>query len=120
MSEQVVKRVVVAGGGTAGWVAAAALVKQLGPLIDITLVESDEIGTVGVGESTIPTSRSFHELLGINEQAFMRATQATFKLGIAFENWGRIGDRYIHSFGEIGKRVHARWPRSGVEVIGDD
>jgi tryptophan halogenase len=104
MSEQVVKRVVIAGGGTAGWVAAAALVKQLGPLIDITLVESDEIGTVGVGESTIPTSRSFHELLGINEQAFMRATQATFKLGIAFENWGQIGDRYIHSFGEIGTR----------------
>jgi tryptophan halogenase len=104
MSEPVVKRVVIAGGGTAGWVAAAALVKQLGPLIDITLVESDEIGTVGVGESTIPTSRSFHELLGINEPAFMRATQATFKLGIAFENWGRIGDRYIHSFGEIGKR----------------
>ncbi|AQR73441.1 tryptophan halogenase family protein [Sphingomonas sp. LM7] len=104
MSEQVVKRVVIAGGGTAGWVAAAALVKQLGPLIDITLVESDEIGTVGVGESTIPTSRNFHQLLGIDEQAFMRATQATFKLGISFENWGRIGDRYIHSFGENGKR----------------
>lgn len=104
MNEQVVKRVVIAGGGTAGWVAAAALVKSLGPLIDITLVESDEIGTVGVGESTIPTSRSFHELLTINEQAFMRATQATFKLGISFENWGSVGDRYIHSFGEIGKR----------------
>jgi len=104
MTEQVVKRVVIAGGGTAGWVAAAALVKNLGPLLDITLVESDEIGTVGVGESTIPTSRTFHELLGINEPAFMRATQATFKLGIAFENWGRIGDRFIHSFGEIGRR----------------
>ncbi|MDV3456947.1 tryptophan halogenase family protein [Sphingomonas sp. HF-S4] len=104
MSEQIVKRVVIAGGGTAGWVAAAALVKQLGPLLDITLVESDEIGTVGVGESTIPTSRSFHDLLTINEQAFMRATQATFKLGISFENWGKPGDRYIHSFGEIGKR----------------
>ncbi|MDP5279686.1 tryptophan 7-halogenase [Sphingomonas sp. DG1-23] len=104
MTEQVVKRVVIAGGGTAGWVAAAALVKQLGPLLDITLVESDEIGTVGVGESTIPTSRSFHDLLGISEPAFMRATQATFKLGIAFENWGRIGDRFIHSFGEIGRR----------------
>lgn len=104
MSEPIVKRVVIAGGGTAGWVAAAALVKHLGPLLDITLVESDEIGTVGVGESTIPTSRSFHELLTINEQAFMRATQATFKLGIAFEHWGRIGDRYVHSFGEIGKR----------------
>ncbi|NIJ19050.1 tryptophan halogenase [Sphingomonas naasensis] len=104
MTEPAVKRVVIAGGGTAGWVAAAALVKHLGPLLDITLVESDEIGTVGVGESTIPTSRSFHELLTINEPAFMRATQATFKLGIVFENWGRAGDRYVHSFGEIGKR----------------
>jgi tryptophan 7-halogenase len=104
MSRPPVRRVVIAGGGTAGWVAAAALVKQLGPLIDITLVESDEIGTVGVGESTIPTSRSFHTLLGINEPMFMRATQASFKLGIAFENWGRIGDRYIHSFGQIGRK----------------
>jgi tryptophan 7-halogenase len=104
MNGQAVRRVVIAGGGTAGWVAAAALVKQLGPLLEIILVESDEIGTVGVGESTIPTSRKFHELLTIDEQAFMRATQATFKLGIAFENWGRIGDRYFHSFGEIGRR----------------
>ncbi|RYD49248.1 MAG: tryptophan 7-halogenase [Sphingomonadales bacterium] len=99
-----VRRVVIAGGGTAGWVAAAALVKQLGPLLDITLIESDEIGTVGVGESTIPTSRSFHQLLGIDEQIFMRETQSTFKLGIAFENWGKVGDRFIHSFGEIGRK----------------
>jgi tryptophan halogenase len=103
MQEQVVKRVVVAGGGTAGWMAAAALAKQLGPLLDITLIESDEIGTVGVGESTIPTARTFNALLGIDEPAFMRATQATFKLGISFENWGQIGDRYIHSFGQVGK-----------------
>ncbi|WP_029908033.1 tryptophan halogenase family protein [Caulobacter sp. UNC358MFTsu5.1] len=103
MQDQVVKRVVVAGGGTAGWMAAAALAKQLGPLLDITLVESDEIGTVGVGESTIPTARTFNALLGIDEPAFMRATQATFKLGISFENWGQIGDRYIHSFGQVGK-----------------
>jgi len=103
MQDQVVKKVVVAGGGTAGWMAAAALAKQLGPLLDITLVESDEIGTVGVGESTIPTARTFNALLGIDEPAFMRATQATFKLGISFENWGQIGDRYIHSFGQVGK-----------------
>jgi tryptophan halogenase len=104
MSEGGIRRVVIAGGGTAGWVAAAALVKQLGPLLDITLVESDEIGTVGVGESTIPTSRSFHQLIGLNEAVFMRETQASFKLGISFENWAREGDRYIHSFGEIGRQ----------------
>ena len=103
MQEQVVKRVVVAGGGTAGWMAAAALAKQLGPLLEISLIESDEIGTVGVGESTIPTARTFNALLDIDEPAFMRATQATFKLGISFENWGQIGDRYIHSFVQVGK-----------------
>ena len=103
MSTQQVKRVVIAGGGTAGWIAAAALSRMLGPLLDITLVESDAIGTVGVGEATIPTHRTFHHLLGIDEREFMRATKATFKLGIAFENWGGVGDRYIHSFGQVGK-----------------
>jgi tryptophan 7-halogenase len=99
------KKVVVAGGGTAGWIAATALSRQLGPLLDITLVESDEIGTVGVGEATIPTVRTFHRLMDINEQEFMRATNASFKLGISFENWGSVGDRYIHSFGQIGKSI---------------
>ena len=105
MQQRPVKRVVIAGGGTAGWIAAAALVKHLGPLIDITLVESDAIGTVGVGESVIPTTRGFHRLLGINEAAFMRASQATFKLGISFENWLTEGDRYFHSFGSVGRSV---------------
>lgn len=67
-------------------------------------MESDAIGTVGVGEATIPTMRTFHRLLGIDEREFMAATQATFKLGIQFENWGQQRDRYIHSFGEIGQR----------------
>lgn len=97
-----ISRVVIAGGGTAGWIAAAALSKKLGELLDITLVESEQIGTVGVGEATIPPLRTFHKLLGIDEKQFMRATQATAKLGIAFENWGKKGDRYIHAFGKMG------------------
>ena len=97
-------KVVIAGGGTAGWLAACGLATRLSGLVDITLVESDAIGTVGVGEATIPPMRNFHKIMNIDEQAFMRATQATFKLGIAFENWGNIGDSYIHSFGEIGQR----------------
>ena len=98
-----VKKVVVTGGGTAGWVTAAALAQQFGSLIDITLVESEEIGTVGVGEATFPSIQAFHRLLDLNEQEFMRATKATFKLGISFENWGGIGDRYMHAFGTIGR-----------------
>lgn len=96
-------RVVIAGGGTAGWMAATLLTRQLGALADITLVESEEIGTIGVGESTIPTIRSFHALLGLNEQEFMKATGAVFKLGISFEGWSREGERYVHSFGDVGK-----------------
>ncbi len=102
-----VRRVVIAGGGTAGWLAAAALSHQLRDIIEITLIESEEIGTVGVGESTIPPIRTFHRLLQIDEQEFMRATAATFKLGISFENWGRPGDRYIHPFGITGKSTWA-------------
>ena len=98
-----IRRVVIAGGGTAGWMAAAALSRTLGKVLEIVLVESDEIGTVGVGEATIPTLVTFHRLLDINEQAFMAATQATFKLGISFEHWRAVGHRYIHSFGTTGK-----------------
>jgi tryptophan halogenase len=112
-----VKKVVIAGGGTAGWLAAAALSHQLGKVIEITLIESDEIGTIGVGEATIPPIRAFHQLLRIDEQEFMRATAATFKLGISFENWARRGDNYIHSFGRTGKptwmcEFHNFWLRS--------
>lgn len=102
MDKQILKRVVIAGGGTAGWLAAAALARQLDDLLDITLIESSEIGTVGVGESTIPTARAFHGLLGIDEQDFMAATGSSFKLGISFENWTNEGSHYFHSFGEIG------------------
>ena len=103
MQDAAVKKVVIAGGGTAGWITASILSSQLGPLLDITLVESDQIGTIGVGEATIPTHRTFHRLIGVDEAEFMRACRASFKLGIAFENWGTQGDRYIHSFGKIGK-----------------
>jgi tryptophan halogenase len=96
-------RVVVAGGGTAGWMTAAALAGTLGETIDLTLVESDAIGTIGVGESTIPPIVLFNRLLGIDEAEFMRATQATFKLGIKFENWKDVGETYFHSFGTTGK-----------------
>ncbi len=97
-----VKRVVIAGGGTAGWMTAALISKTLGKTLQITLVESDEIGTVGVGEATIPALLAFHALLDINEQEFMAATQATFKLGISFENWRNVNEDYIHSFGTTG------------------
>jgi tryptophan halogenase len=81
---------------------AALLSKSLGRLVDITLVESDEIGTVGVGEATIPSMVTFHKLLELDEAEFMAATNATFKLGISFENWRDVGQDYIHSFGSTG------------------
>lgn len=97
------QKVVIAGGGTAGWIAAATMAKQLAQVADIVLVESDQIGTIAVGEATIPPIRVFNRLLGIDEQAFMKATSATFKLGIKFENWGQVNDSYIHSFGKTGQ-----------------
>lgn len=115
--EQRIKRVVIAGGGTAGWIAAVGLARQLGGSVAITLVESEEIGTVGVGESTIPTARTFHQYMGIDESDFVRATGSTFKLGISFENWAREGDRYMHPFGTIGSATwmvgfHHFWLRA--------
>jgi len=98
-----VRRVVIAGGGTAGWMVAAGLSKRLGKQIDIRLVESEEIGTVGVGEATIPTIHTMRHILGFDEAEFMQATQATIKLGIQFENWRNIGEHYFHSFGVTGR-----------------
>lgn len=103
MSHQRVKKVVIAGGGTAGWVVAAALSSQLGSLLEIVLIESDQIGTVGVGEATIPTQCTFHRYIGLDEREFMRATEASFKLGIKFEDWGALGSDYFHAFGSIGQ-----------------
>lgn len=103
MEHNKIHKVVIAGGGTAGWMAAASLSKLLGKTLDVTLVESDAIGTVGVGEATIPTLLTLHELLKIKEQDFMAAVQGTFKLGISFENWRDVGKDYIHSFGWTGQ-----------------
>jgi len=98
-----IKKVIIAGGGTAGWMTAAALSRLIGKNLEIILIESDEIPSVGVGEATIPPILNFHRLLKIDEQAFMRATNATFKLGINFENWRSRDHQYFHSFGQTGQ-----------------
>jgi len=94
--------VVILGGGTAGWMAAAALSKYYGNLARIRLVESDRIGTVGVGEATIPQIKILNEALGIDENEFLAETGGSFKLGIEFINWRKRGEAYLHSFGQIG------------------
>jgi len=116
MGEDQRLRVVIVGGGTAGWMTAAALTKLLPTRCDVHLVESEAIGIVGVGEATLPHIRAFNERLGINEAEFMAATRATFKLGIEFQNWGKIGDSYIHPFGTFGRgtgevEFHHYWAR---------
>lgn len=97
-----IRRVVIVGGGTAGWMTAALLSKLLFRGYEITLVESDEIGIIGVGEATIPGIKDYNQLAGIDLTEMIRATQATFKLGIEFVNWREPGYRYIHGFGKIG------------------
>jgi len=103
MSAVAPRRVVIAGGGTAGWMTAAAIALTMGRTVDLTLVESEAIGTIGVGESTIPPLATFNRICQINEAEFMRATQATFKLGILFDGWKDGHDRYFHSFGLTGR-----------------
>ncbi|QWT19588.1 tryptophan 7-halogenase [Bacillus sp. NP157] len=100
-----ITNIVVVGGGTAGWMAASALARTLNRQATIRLVESDEIGIVGVGEATVPHIKAFNQLLGLNEAQFVARTQGTFKMGIEFRDWNRIGDSYVHGFGTMGHDV---------------
>lgn len=111
-----IEQIAIVGGGTAGWMAAAALSRVLHDRVTITLVESDEIGTVGVGEATIPLIKQFNEVIGADEDEFLRATQGTFKLGIQFVDWRRRGQHYLHGFGNFGPplrgvRFEDHWQR---------
>ncbi len=103
MHRQEVRSVVIAGGGTAGWMAATAIARVLGPRLTITLIESSEIGIVGVGEATIPAIANFNRMVKLDEDEFLRHTQGTFKLGIEFADWKSRGHAYMHAFGPVGR-----------------
>ncbi|MES2404672.1 MAG: tryptophan halogenase family protein [Pseudomonadota bacterium] len=117
MNESAIRRVVIVGGGTAGWMAAALLARAFGPRREIRLIGSAEIGTVGVGEATIPQIQHINAFLGIDEDDLMRFTHGTYKLGVQLNDWGRLGDSYLHAFGDIGLPLgllpfHHYWLRS--------
>src|SRR4051812_8873777 len=103
MTDREIRSIVIAGGGTAGWMTAAALARVMGPRLTITLVESTEIGLIGVGAATIPALAAFNRLIKIDEEDFMRNTQGTFKLGIEFVDWWQKGASYMPAFGPVGR-----------------
>jgi tryptophan halogenase len=115
-----IETVVIVGGGTAGWITAALLIKILGKALRIKLVESEDIDIVGVGEATIPPILTLNRALGLDEAEFLRETRGTIKLGIEFEDWGRRGERFMHAFGSIGKdfpfcSFHHFWARGMLQ-----
>lgn len=117
MTPKAVEKLVIVGGGTAGWITAAAFARLLGNSLTIELVESDAIGTVGVGEATIPQIIRLNTILGLDEHDFVRRTNGTFKLGIEFVDWGRKGTHYLHTFGDAGMTLagvpfHQHWSRA--------
>ena len=109
MSDLSVRKIVIVGGGTAGWMAAAPLAQLFARAgaakPEIVLIESPDIGTIGVGEATLPPIRAYNRSLGLDGADFVRKTQGSFKLGIEFKDWGKVGNRFFHGFGDFGPAI---------------